>query len=138
MREIVRERTELGAAVLLSSHQLNVVEGMCDEVVIVSHGKQVAEGTPFDLRMAAPTRRLEVRWSEPVGTFEPLSGELVEFTGSTASIELPALADMSEQIAHAVAAGEVAMLSVEPPSLAEVFADTVSSDPAPATAEVAS
>ncbi len=128
MREIVRERAAEGAGVLLSSHQLNVVEGMCDRVIIVSHGREVAAGRPIDLRAAAPTRHMNVRWAEPVGHWQPLAGKLLEFDGTSASVELPALSDMSEQIAHAVAAGEVATLTVEPPSLAEVFADTVTAE----------
>ena len=127
MREILTDRAEQGAGILLSSHQLNVVEGMCDDVVIVSHGREVAAGTPIELRTSATTRVLKVAWSEPIESFEPRAGELVEFTGTSAVVELPALADMSEQIAHAVGAGDVAMLSVEPPSLAEIFAETVSS-----------
>lgn len=127
MREIVTERAQDGAAVLLSSHQLNVVEGMCDHVVIVAHGKEVAAGTPMELRSASPTRRMDVTWTNDVGQWQPLAGDLIEFTGAGARVQLPAMADMSEQIAHAVAAGEVATLTVEPPSLAEIFADTVTS-----------
>ncbi len=127
MREIVRERAADGAGVLLSSHQLNVVEGMCDRVVIVSEGREVAAGRPIDLRAAAPTRRMEVTWSEDVGHWRPIDGTVIEFTGTSAVVELPAQSDMSEQIGHAVAAGEVSMLSVEPPSLADIFADTITS-----------
>ena len=125
MTEIIAERAADGVGILLSSHQLNLVEGICEHVVIVSEGREVAAGRPIDLRSAASTRTLDVTWTDDVGDWAPLDGEVVEFTGNRALVRLPALGDMSEQIAHAVGAGDVTMLSVEPPSLAEVFAGTV-------------
>ena len=135
MQEIISERSDAGASILLSSHQLDLVEGLCDSVVIISHGQQVAAGRPMDLRLAAGQRTLAVEWTEDVGEWQPLSGELVFFTGRSAEVLLPASADASEQIAHALAAGPVVTLTVEPPSLAEVFAD---SDTPPAPTEAAS
>jgi ABC-2 type transport system ATP-binding protein len=45
--ETVRER---GTSVLLNSHLLSEVELVCDRVVIVDHGRVVAEGAPSELR----------------------------------------------------------------------------------------
>ncbi len=126
MQEIITERSTAGACVLLSSHQLDLVEGLCDSVVIISNGQQVAVGRPIDLRLAAGHRTLVVEWAEDVGQWQPLSGELISFTGTRAEVAMPASKDASEQIAHAVAAGSVITLTVEPPSLAEVFSDSVS------------
>ena len=125
MQEIISERSDAGASILLSSHQLNLVEGLCDSVVIISHGQQVASGRPMDLRLAAGQRTLVAEWAEDVGEWEPLSGEMVSFTGTRAEVVLPASSDAGAQIAHALAAGPVVTLTVEPPSLAEVFADSV-------------
>ena len=128
MQEIIIERAGAGASVLLSSHQLDLVEGLCDHVVIVSNGRQVAAGAPIDLRSASPLREMSVRWVEPVETWTPLEGTLVEFDGSMARVELEASVDVGAQIAHAVLAGPVATVSVEPPSLANAFAHSVTSD----------
>jgi ABC-2 type transport system ATP-binding protein len=45
--ETLRER---GTSVLLNSHLLSEVELVCDHVVIIDHGRVVAEGTPDELR----------------------------------------------------------------------------------------
>jgi len=128
MQEIISEQAASGVGVLFSSHQLDLVEDVSDTVVIVSQGKQVATGRPIDLRSAASTRTMSVSWANDVGEWTPMSGEVQSFDGTSAVVELPASADVGEQIAYAVGAGEVTMLSVEPPSLADIFADSVGGD----------
>lgn len=45
MRETIRRQADAGTAVLLSSHQLPLVEQLCDRVVVLASGRIVAEGT---------------------------------------------------------------------------------------------
>ncbi|GAB3248154.1 hypothetical protein GCM10027425_04430 [Alteromonas gracilis] len=67
MAEILRERSEAGVGVLLSSHQLDLVERLCDRVCVLAEGRVVADGTVADLtggdpRGLAPTfHRLTTR-----------------------------------------------------------------------------
>ena len=49
LSEILREQVAGGTALLLSSHQLDLVAGVCTAVVIVDHGRVVAEGSPAAL-----------------------------------------------------------------------------------------
>src|SRR4051794_28081068 len=50
MSEVLRERRDAGAPVVFSSHQLELVERLCDRVGIVRGGRAVAEGTVDELR----------------------------------------------------------------------------------------
>ena len=50
---IARTRDE-GAAVILSSHILPLIETLCSRVLIVAHGKKVLEGTMDEIRAALP------------------------------------------------------------------------------------
>jgi len=50
MKEIVKIHTENGGSVLLSTHVMEVAEGLCDRVGIIDEGKLVAEGTLDELR----------------------------------------------------------------------------------------
>ncbi len=52
VRELLESLRGRGVAVLLNSHLLSEVELVCDRVVIVDHGRVIAEGTPHEL--AAP------------------------------------------------------------------------------------
>ncbi len=125
MQEILAERSAAGASILLSSHQLDLVEGLCDSVVIISHGKQVAAGRPIDLRLDTPHRTLIVEWANNVGDWQPLSGSVDAFTGTRAEVTISATDDISNHISHALAAGPVVTLAVEPPTLASVFSDSI-------------
>ncbi len=138
MRAIISERAEQGAAVLFSSHQLDLVEGLCEQVVIVADGRRIAAGAISDLRSASPTRRLHVRWVDAVDGWAPLEGTVLEQSPTHAEVELAATADVGANIAHAAAAGVVAEVGVEPPGLDEVFVQLVDAAGARSETEVPS
>jgi len=59
LREAVRRLREAGKCVLFSSHVMQEVAALCDEIVIVSHGVVAATGTPEAIRAAAGSADLE-------------------------------------------------------------------------------
>lgn len=50
LKLILRERAEAGAAVFFSSHVLEVVEKLCDELTVIRSGEVVAQGTTEQVR----------------------------------------------------------------------------------------
>lgn len=56
MSAILREKCEAGVPVLFSSHQLDLVQRLCDRVGIVSDGRMVASGTVDALRETGQVR----------------------------------------------------------------------------------
>jgi ABC-2 type transport system ATP-binding protein len=60
MTEILREQTDRGVAVLFSSHQLELVEGICEDVAIIRDGEIVLHGDVDALTEASPWRRVEL------------------------------------------------------------------------------
>jgi len=122
LSEILRRQAEEGAPVVFSSHQLELVERLCESVVMIDRGRIVASGRIADLRARDPRRlvRVEVagapeRWLDRVPgvrVLEPLSeGAIVELDGASESNVLDA----------ARAAGSVRHFSVVRPSLSEIF-----------------
>jgi len=55
MRGLLRGYAERGGTVLLSSHLLHEVEQIADEIVMIGHGRIVAQGAPQDLMQSAGT-----------------------------------------------------------------------------------
>ena len=53
LKDLLRERSARGLGVLISTHQLEVVERLCDRVVLLHHGRRVAEGNLEELRRSA-------------------------------------------------------------------------------------
>jgi len=131
MRAIISERAEQGAAVLFSSHQLDLVEGLCEHVVIVASGRTLASGAISELRAASPVRRMTVTWTDPT-SWTPPDGDVIEQSATRCVANLSASSDLGASVASAVAAGTVRDISVEPPGLDEVFVELVEqSDRAP-------
>ena len=60
LAEVLRGEAARGAAVLFSSHQLELVEDICEDVVIIDHGRIVATGTVDALRRGSQQRRIEL------------------------------------------------------------------------------
>ena len=65
--DMVQEQADSGATVLYTSHYMEEAERLCDQLVIMDHGKVIAEGTVDELRSKLGERDI-LRFS---GTFEP-------------------------------------------------------------------
>ncbi|HWI09484.1 MAG TPA: ATP-binding cassette domain-containing protein [Solirubrobacteraceae bacterium] len=127
MAEILRERAALGAAVLFSSHQLDVVDRVCDDVAVLRSGRIAAAGQVGDLRV----RRGRGAWRVVVdgagdGWIAGVAGaSVVDASGPGLLVALPAGTDEQTLLDAARAAGRVTHFAREQPTLAEVFKDVV-------------
>jgi ABC-2 type transport system ATP-binding protein len=129
MTEILRERAAAGVGVVFSSHQLDLVEDVCEDVVIIARGRIVAHGAIDDLRAASGRRHLEVEvegagasWLDGHG-----GATLVDQKGDLVRLLVPVDADLSGLLAAASAAGPVRRFAFQPPALSELFMEAVQS-----------
>ncbi len=70
-----------GVTILITTHLMNEVDRLCDQIVFLDHGKKIAEGTPFDLKMRYKNDTLKVvrRDGERVITdMSPISEDIFE------------------------------------------------------------
>lgn len=121
MADLLRESAAEGVPVLFSSHQLDLVERLCDQLVVLSRGRVVAEGKVADLRRRGRTlHRLVV--DRDAGWVREMAGvSVVDVDGPTAVLELVA-ADAGDRILHeALRRGSVKELSTIVPSLSEIY-----------------
>jgi ABC-2 type transport system ATP-binding protein len=56
VKTVLRERTQAGGTIVMTTHILEVAERMADRIGIIAHGRLIAEGTLDELRRRAGTR----------------------------------------------------------------------------------
>ena len=67
LRGLLQKLRDEGHCVLFSSHVMQEIAALCDEVVVIAHGRVVAQGTPEELRGRAGTESLEEAFVRLVG-----------------------------------------------------------------------
>ena len=125
MAAILRSLAASGMGVVFSSHQLDLVEDVCEDVVIIDSGRVVRIGTLDGLRNGSEYRYLEVAvdgkdWSPDIPGVE-------KGVGATRRSRYLVTGDtpIERVLAEAQAGGEVTRFALEPPSLSELFREAV-------------
>jgi ABC-2 type transport system ATP-binding protein len=131
MSEVLRERCAAGVPVVFSSHQLELVQRLCDRVGIVRDGRMVAIGSVEELRQGGSVQLVVEAPDAPGGWADTLPGVRASTReGARTILELAddGSAD-DQQILHAaLATGPVHELARRRPSLAELFRHVVAQD----------
>jgi ABC-2 type transport system ATP-binding protein len=116
-----------GVAVVFSSHQLDLVERLCDEVVLIDHGTIAANGTIEELRSLRQRNLWRIEVAAPAGWSDAVPGARgVRQDGDVAVLELEPGTDPQRVLDVARAAGTVTAFGPVRPTLGELFREVVS------------
>jgi ABC-2 type transport system ATP-binding protein len=127
MSAVLREKCDAGVPVIFSSHQLDLVERICDQVGIVRSGRMVASGPVDHLRREAFAVLVVDAPAAPVDWAESVPGVAsARREGERTVVELVAGADDQPVLAAALATGPVHEFTRRRPTLVELFRDVVS------------
>ncbi|MEU2288644.1 ATP-binding cassette domain-containing protein [Streptomyces sp. NPDC013178] len=121
MAELLREHTDRGVPVLFSSHQLELVERLCDDLVVQAAGRTLARGTADSLRRRGRVRHRLVTGG-PTDWLRGVQGvDVITSEYGTALLEL-ATDDVADRLlAEALRRGPVREFAEIVPSVADVF-----------------
>lgn len=122
MSTMLSDRAANGVPVVFSSHQLDLVQRLCDRVGIVTRGRMVAEGTVDELRSQGPVRY-------KVGTtardWLPEGTTLIDDAPNHVVLETSSTADDQRILHAALTAGDVHEFSRVVPDLTDLFKEVV-------------
>ena len=127
MADALTEFSRRGTPVIFSSHQLDLVERLCDRVGIIRDGALVAEGTVAELRRNAGHRQLQIALTgAPENWARTLPGvKVITEREDMVTLEVGPETDVREVLAAAQALGDLEYFGRRESTLAEVFRDTV-------------
>jgi ABC-2 type transport system ATP-binding protein len=124
---VLAERAAEGVPVVFSSHQLELVERLCEAVAIINRGRLVATGKVAELRAAGSHRRYQVGVAGASSDWASgLPGTtVVGRSNGRVVLQLSDGADDQAVLDAARAAGRVTHFSAVEPSLTELFRQAV-------------
>lgn len=125
LSNVMTEQVERGASVVFSSHQLDLVQDLAEDVTIIASGRTQASGKVAELRQRSPQRILEIHWGGDVPAWSPDGAEILDAVTGASRWRVGAEADAPAIIAAAAGHGQIASVSFEPPGLEDVFLELV-------------
>jgi ABC-2 type transport system ATP-binding protein len=124
---VIRELQSKGTTVLLSTHVMEQVEQLCDDIVLINRGRIVVSGNLRQIKAQYGVRTLELEFTGDGRFLEQLEGVTIkELRNGFASIELEGGIEHAQQII-AIALQHTTLRRAEciEPSLREIFIETV-------------
>jgi ABC-2 type transport system ATP-binding protein len=126
MSEVLREKAAAGVPVVFSSHQLDLVERLCDQIGIIQSGHMVACGTveeltaDANLQLVVSAPDADPGWAKELPGVRVVTGE----PGQTV-LELEPGVDDQTVLTAALATGPVREFRRQRPTLTELFRNVV-------------
>jgi len=130
LAEMIRDYNARGKTILLTTHNMEEADSLCDRVAIVDHGRVIASGTPQELKRSIPggyVLRLQFSAAPPalLDAFGALAGVTDVRPGDDGRVDLYAGRGGSlipDLVAAAAAAGAaIRDVHIEEPSLETLF-----------------
>ncbi len=127
MEQAFRTLAREGTTILFSSHNMDQVEALCDDVVLLHRSRVVLAGTLREVKRAA--RRQTVRLRVDSGDYSFLREfpgiRTQSAAGGAVEVAVPDTLDPNQLLARAMSAGTVTEYSLGEPSLREIYIEKV-------------
>ncbi len=124
---VLRQRSDAGAPVLFSSHQLDIVERLCDDLVIIADGRIRAQGSRDRLRSEHAGHRYEAVFASDAGWLRHVAGvTIIDFDGGYALFDVDDDQTARGVLRQALDHGDVVSFAPRRPSLSDIFKEVIS------------
>lgn len=124
--DVIKELKAKGTSIILSTHQMDQVEKLCDDLALIDKGELVLSGSVRDVRSRFRANRLHLRFEGDATALHGIDGaELLSSTNGRAEFALAERADTNAVISHILSRVRVISVEQAEPSLNDIFIDTV-------------
>jgi ABC-2 type transport system ATP-binding protein len=123
LSETLRQRAERGCTVLFSSHQIDLVQDLCQEIVMIDQGRTVLEGQVATLRASSGERQLRLQVQAPDRDWHTvLPGvQVVSQEADELRLAVSGTTDPLSVLDAAREAGQVTDFGLDLPTLSQLF-----------------
>jgi ABC-2 type transport system ATP-binding protein len=125
VREFIKDlNREKRVTIILTTHDIDDIEALCDRLIVISEGKIVSDGPISDLRQKLkPERRLTIDLDDAHQTFHDPDAELLQREGNRMHLAFnPERVSASELVRRIMDRYHVRDLFLENPSTEEIIA----------------
>jgi ABC-2 type transport system ATP-binding protein len=123
---VLKDFAASGAPVLFSSHQLDIVERLCDDLVVIADGEIRAHGSREGVRAAHTSPRYELQLAGDTGWLRTEPGVTVlDFDGDFAVFDVDDESTAQRVLQRAIASAPVLRFSPQVPSLSQIFKEVI-------------
>ena len=122
IREAVLELRDRGTTVILSTHDMNVAERMCDFISMVFRGKKVLDGTLAAIQNQYGQDTIRIRTEDGGAVLDGIQGvaKIRDF-GRIQEVQLAGQRDPQEIVAEIMSRARVVGFEIAKPSLHDIF-----------------
>ena len=125
-KDVIRELRDAGAAIMLSAHQMNQVEELCDRIFLIHRGRRVLYGKLDDIKAAHGEHVVRLRFDGSVEGLASLPGVTeLSIRGDRASLRLERGASPDVFVRSLPVGLTVRELTVTRPPLHDIFVRTI-------------
>jgi ABC-2 type transport system ATP-binding protein len=126
MSDLLAQVAAAGTTVLFSSHQLDLVEDLCEDVVIIDHGHIVLTGELEELRARVPQRFIDLHFRGASPDWNALTDlSVLESSDGHARLQVESHVDLPALAASIASTTDIVSFSYQPPTLSELFRQAV-------------
>jgi ABC-2 type transport system ATP-binding protein len=124
MKDALIELRQDGRAIIFSTHQMEQAEKLCDELLMINHGRTVLHGTPASIKSAYGRNALRVEFQGDGARLRALPGVVdADIAQHYAELELAPGTRTNDVIAAMLPLLDVSSVSRVEPSLQSIFID---------------
>ena len=125
---VIKELQASGTTIMLSTHQMDQVERLCDDIALINRGKVVLDGPLRAVRANNATNRIRFKTEGQPSSLSQIRGTTVHAQGDD-WIELTCSEGVAINtiLGHAIELATIVQFNVVEPTLHEIFVRTVTS-----------
>ena len=125
LQDTLLDLRKSGKAILFSTHRMDQVEKMCDEIALIHRGRLVLEGSMREVKQQYPRNRVILYFTGPNTFLQHPSIEEFKTYGDLAEIKLKPGGNAQKLLQQAAAVATIYRFEMVEPSLEEIFIQTV-------------